>query len=95
MACFKRRTLTLILAVWLALPSLAQAAAPNRDLEGIRKKIESEKKGLSQLQVKEGSVLEALGNIQSELDQRAKELKLANARLSSVASELAMHWRAG
>jgi len=89
-ACFKRRTLTLILAIGLALPSLAQAAAPNRDLEGIRKKIESEKKGLSQLQVKEGSVLEALGNIQSELDQRAKELKLANARLSSVASELAL-----
>jgi septal ring factor EnvC (AmiA/AmiB activator) len=68
---------------------LAHAAAPSRELEGIRKKIESEKKGLSQLQIKEGSVLESLGKIQSDLEKRIKELKLANARLSDVMNDLA------
>ena len=67
---------------------LAYCAAPSRELEGIRKKIENEKKGLSQLQIKEGSVLESLGRIQSDLEKRTKELKLANARLSNVVNEL-------
>jgi murein hydrolase activator len=89
-ARFNRKTLTSLFATLLAAPLLAWPAAPSRDLEGIRKKIESEKKGLSQLQIKEGSVLESLGKIQNELDKRTKELKLANARLSRVASELAL-----
>jgi septal ring factor EnvC (AmiA/AmiB activator) len=89
-ARFNRKTLTSLFATLLTAPLLAWPAAPSRDLEGIRKKIESEKKGLSQLQIKEGSVLESLGKIQSELDKRTKELKLANARLSRVASELAL-----
>ena len=66
------------------------AAAVDRDLEGIKKKIADEKKGLSQLQTKEGSVRQSLGQIESELDKRTKELKLANVKLSSVASELAI-----
>lgn len=90
MARFNRKTLTSLFATLLTAPLLAWPAAPSRDLEGIRKKIESEKKGLSQLQIKEGSVLESLGKIQSELDKRTKELKLANARLSRVVSELAL-----
>jgi len=89
-ARFNRKTLTSLFATLLTAPLLAWPAAPSRDLEGIRKKIESEKKGLSQLQIKEGSVLESLGKIQSELDKRTKELKLANARLSRVVSELAL-----
>jgi septal ring factor EnvC (AmiA/AmiB activator) len=66
------------------------AATVDRDLEGIKKKIANEKKGLSQLQGKEGSVLQSLGQIESELDKRTKELKLANTKLSSIASELAV-----
>jgi septal ring factor EnvC (AmiA/AmiB activator) len=73
----------------LVLPGTARGAA-NRELEGIRKKIDNEKKGLSQLQVKEGSVLESLGKIQSELDMRTQELKRANAKLVAVADELAL-----
>lgn len=88
MARFTRPTLTWLLAIFLAIPGLARAAAAKRDLEGIRKKIESEKKGLSQLQIKEGSVLQSLGKIQAELEKRSKELKLANNRLSSLISEL-------
>lgn len=89
MARCKCKTLTALLALPLTLPSLAHGAAANRDLEGMRKKIESEKKGISQLQVKEGSVLESLSKIQSDLDQRAKELKSADARFATVARELA------
>src|ERR1700747_1279072 len=35
------------------------AATVDKDLEGIKKKIESERQGISQVQKKEGSVLEA------------------------------------
>ena len=79
------RLLSWLLAL---LPWLMGAAAVDRDLEGIRKKIESEKKGLSELKVKEGSVRQSLGKIESDLKQRNRELKGANAKLSSLAREL-------
>jgi peptidoglycan hydrolase CwlO-like protein len=87
---FAQRTLALPWAIFLAALSLMGAATVDRDLEGIKKKIANEKKGLSQLQIKEGSVLQSLGQIESELDKRTKELKFANAKLSSIASELAV-----
>jgi septal ring factor EnvC (AmiA/AmiB activator) len=65
------------------------ATAIDRDLESIKEKIATEKKGLSRLRTKEGSVLQSLGKIESELDRRTKELKLADSRLSSAASEYA------
>jgi septal ring factor EnvC (AmiA/AmiB activator) len=86
-ARFKRSRLD-FLVVFVALPILAGAAAHNRDLEGIKKKIETEKKGLSRLKVKESSTLDSLGKIQGELEKRNKEIKLANAKLSSLAGEL-------
>ena len=56
MVVVRRRKLKSSL-VWLAaLPWLVGAAAIDRDLEGIRKKIDSEKKELSELKAKEGSV---------------------------------------
>jgi murein hydrolase activator len=87
---FARRTIALPWVIFLAAVSFMGAATVDRDLEGIKKKIANEKKGLSQLQGKEGSVLQSLGRIESELDKRTKELKLANAKLSSIASELAV-----
>jgi septal ring factor EnvC (AmiA/AmiB activator) len=59
-----------------------------RDLKGIRKKIESEKSGISQVERKEDSVLQALDKIQRELEKRNKELKQANSRLNAVLSEM-------
>jgi len=53
---FARRALALPWTIFLAALSLMGAAAVDRDLEGIKKKIADEKKGLSQLQTKEGSV---------------------------------------
>jgi murein hydrolase activator len=72
----------------LLLPALSHAAADKGALEGIRNKIESEKKDLSRLKDKETSVLQSLGKIQTELAARTKELKRAAAKLSSVGGEL-------
>jgi len=90
MARFASASLALLLGIVFGLPGAARGAAANRELEGIRKKIDTEKKGLSQLQVKEGSVLESLGKIQSVLDMRTEELKRANTKLAAVADELAL-----
>ena len=69
---------------------LASGAAPSsRDLEGIQKKIDNEKKGLAELKAKEGSVLQSLGKIESELGKRNRDVRAANAQLSSTAQELA------
>jgi septal ring factor EnvC (AmiA/AmiB activator) len=82
----RRASLALLVAVSGLL--VAGAAVTDRDLEGIKKKIETEKRGLSQLGAKESSTIDSLGKIQSELEKRNKEIKLANAKLSSIAGEL-------
>jgi septal ring factor EnvC (AmiA/AmiB activator) len=76
------RLLTLVL-----LPLLFGAAA-HRDLEGLKKEIESEKKDLSRLRHKETSVADSLSKIQSELTKRNKEIERASAKLSSITGEL-------
>ncbi len=88
MASFEREILISCVALFLAIPGPARAAQSNRDLEGIRKKIENEKKSLSQLQVKEGSVLQTLSKIQTDLEKRRKELSLATTKLASLADDL-------
>ena len=82
----RRASLALLICVVGAL--LAGAAASNRELEGMKKKIETEKRGLSQLGAKESSTADSLGKIQSELEKRNQEIKRANAKLSSLAGEL-------
>ena len=88
MASFEREILISCVALFLAVPGPARAAQSNRDLEGIRKKIEIEKKSLSQLQVKEGLVLQTLSKIQTDLEKRRKELSFATTKLASLADEL-------
>jgi len=79
----------LSLSALLFLPWAAGfAASVDKDLEGIKKKIENEKQGLSQVKKKEGSILQSLEKIQNDLEKRNKELKQANSRLNSVVSEL-------
>lgn len=87
MARIKRSCLTFFVVLATPLVFLG-AAAVNNDLEGIKKKIESEKKDLSRLKVKESSTIDSLGKIQGELEKRNNEIKLANAKLSSIAGEL-------
>ena len=79
--------------VWLALCLIVvakgiDAATVNKDLEGINRKIESEKRGISQVQKQEGSVLQSLGRIESELEKKNMELRLANGKLDSILREL-------
>ena len=71
-----------LIFVWRSLTVLALlgAGVGNQDLEGIKKKIESEKKGLSQLQIKEGSVRESLSKVETELAEKNRQLKTANTR---------------
>jgi septal ring factor EnvC (AmiA/AmiB activator) len=79
------------ITLWLglsAVPVVLWAATIDRDLEGLKKKIEREKQGISQVQRKEGSVLQTLEKIEGELDKKSKLLKEANVRLSAVASEM-------
>lgn len=59
-------------------------AVASKDLNGIKRRIESEKKGLSQLQIKEGGVLKALGKIEHELDKKTKNLKVADGQYSAI-----------
>lgn len=80
----------MILLFALAAPPLSfGAVAVDRQLEGIKKKIEKEKRGLSRLEHRESSVLESLGKIQSEIEDRSKQVKVANSRLAAVTRELA------
>jgi septal ring factor EnvC (AmiA/AmiB activator) len=66
----------------LVLPSLAAAAAVEKELEGIKKKIEVEQRGISQARKNEGSVLGALERIEKELEDKNRELKKLGARLA-------------
>jgi septal ring factor EnvC (AmiA/AmiB activator) len=80
-----------LLALGLALgivPLMVRAASLDKDLEGVKKKIEREKYGISQVQKREGSILQTLEKIEGELDQKSKLLKDANVRLSTVSSEM-------
>ena len=82
------RALGLSLSVTLFLPLVLQAANIGKDLEGLKKKIARERQGISQVQKKEGSVLQTLEKIEGELEKKSKQLKEASARVSTVASEM-------
>ncbi|HWO43379.1 MAG TPA: peptidoglycan DD-metalloendopeptidase family protein [Candidatus Eisenbacteria bacterium] len=71
------------------LPALAAAGAALRgDLEGIKKKIEREKQGISEVHQQEGSVLKTLEQIQTELERKNRLLSEANARLKALAADM-------
>ena len=62
----------------------ALAAVASKDLDGMQRRIESEKKSLSQLQIKEGGALKALGKIEEDLDKKSKHLKLTDGQYSAI-----------
>jgi septal ring factor EnvC (AmiA/AmiB activator) len=84
-----RRALGLSLALCFLATPRTDAASVTKDLEGIRRKIETEKQGISRVQKKEGSVLQSLGQIENDLDKKNRELKLAMGKLNSISRELA------
>ncbi len=78
-------------ALWLVtglIAGLAYSASADRDLDGIKKKIESEKRFLSQVKKKESSVIESLSQVEIELDRKNKQLKQSTSRLDFVVSEI-------
>ena len=79
----------LAVASVLLTPEWGRAAAAEKDLEGIKTKIEREKQGLSQVQRQEGSVLQSLTQIESSIEKKNRELKAANAKLKSITEEVA------
>ena len=83
-----RRAAPLLLSLSLLVPSTLKAANVDKDLEGLKKKIERERQGISQVQKKEGSILQTLGKIEGDLDKKTKALKEANARFGTVSSEM-------
>ncbi|MFQ5903264.1 MAG: murein hydrolase activator EnvC family protein [Candidatus Binatia bacterium] len=58
------------------------------ELEGIKKRIEKERQGITEVQRKEGSVLRGLEKIEKELDRKKKELKRINSKLEFILVEL-------
>ena len=84
MESFSSRALIGALLFSLIARGESSGALADKDLEGIKKKIESEKRGLSQLQIKEGGVLKSLGKIQDDLDKKSKDLKIADAHHTST-----------
>ena len=64
------------------------AASVNKDLEGIKRKIESERQGINQVRKREGSVLQALGKIERDLEKKTKDLNTANSKLAAILSAM-------
>ena len=78
-------------ALWLLaglVAAPAHSASVNGDLEGIKKKIESEKRVLSQVKKKESSVIESLSQVEIELERKNKQLKQSTSKLDFVVSEM-------
>jgi len=64
------------------------AASVNKDLEGIKRKIERERQGINQVRKREGSVLQALGKIERDLEKKTKDLNTANSKLAAILSAM-------
>ncbi len=75
-----------VLASFLFAPT-TRAAEVERELEGIKKKMEKERQGISKVQKKESSVLQRLGKIDEALDSKGKELGEINSKLDSLSME--------
>jgi len=70
-------------------PRGIDAAVAGKDIEGLQRKIETEKRGLSRVQKQEGSVLQSLERIESELERKNRAWRSANDKLKFIARELA------
>jgi murein hydrolase activator len=79
---------TVLLFVAVLLPLSLYAAEPARELEGVKKKIEQQRQGLTEAKKKEGSILESLAKVDAELDKKTKDLKRVNATLQSLLADL-------
>ena len=80
--------LPLATLLFLLQSQMVFAAPVERELEGIKKKIERERQGFTKVRKKEGSILQALEKIEGELEGKSKELNRINLRLESLSVDL-------
>lgn len=71
----------------LFIPTM-HAAEVQRELEGIKKRMEKERQGISKVQRKESSVLKRLGEIEETLENKSKELNGINSKMDRLSAEL-------
>ncbi len=87
-----RRVKTVLLSALMVsivlLSSPVHAAGVEKDLEGIKKKIEKEKRGIFRAEKQEGTLLQTLQKIDGEVERKSKELRDASNKLRSIADEL-------
>ncbi len=74
--------------LFFLLPFLALAAQVETELEGIKRRIERERQGITKVRKKEGSVLHDLERIGEELGNKNKQLGNINSRLESIFVDL-------
>jgi len=63
-------------------------AEVERELDGIQKRIEREKQGIAKVRRQEGSILQALEKVDTELDRRNREFQAVNGRLDFIVADL-------
>ncbi len=78
----------LIALLFFNILPVAQAAQVERELEGVKRKIEKEKQGITKVERKEGSVLKSLEKIEEELDRKNTELAGINSKLKAILADL-------
>lgn len=66
----------------------SSAAEPERELQGIKKKIEQERRGITKVKKQEESILGSLAKIDDALEKKNKELKRVNAALQAILLDL-------
>ena len=69
------------LASWACLCAVWAAESGEKELEGIKKKIEAEQRGISRVKKNEGTVRGALEKMDQELEKKNRELKQITNRL--------------
>lgn len=74
--------------LFFLLAPMVRAAQVEQELEGIKRRIERERQGITKVKKKEGSVLQALEKIEEELDRKNKELKQINSKMESILVDL-------
>lgn len=88
MARLARKACCLLVGLFWLIPGSLNAAAANRELEGIRKKIAKEKQSISQAHQREGSILQALAKIENELTKKTKHLQQTQLKLDAIVLDL-------
>ena len=83
-----RRAFPYLLVFLVFYASQLDAASVNKDLEGLKRKIEREQQGINQVRKKEGSVLQALAKLERDLEKKTKDLNSTNSKLATILSEM-------